>query len=682
AAAGEMTQLCPDQSLGTSYRLGTWGIYNDPGEDNKTEFVITATTDGTSVTITPAVTPVGSADASPFTVELNRGECYIVKADANASPPETSLSGSFLTATKPVSVISGLTCGYVPLGGEACNELLNAPLPAQYVDTVFYTAPFSDFTGYGLLFVSDVKDYFAISANGLTYQSTNGIIAIPTTTDPQQFTTTAFAQCYELSVGSSITRDGLSDPSMVNVMPLSQWIDSLQWYLPDVIDPTFGNHYSNFVSVIYPTAAEPSILLDGAQITSFGASNVIAGSPYSSIVVQILPGSHSLTSPMPVYAFASEFSFADAYSYNVGAMVPTSTSWQVSLDSITSPRLCTDFAVALRLHTTATSHPTKIHCDLTYDPTFFTLLSIDRGAVATANNAVIKNTVPDISVDLSNLPEIVTGDTIIVAHFHCGVMSGATSMSLTYSIDNGPNCVESSNSQTTNFAIANISDSEHAAFALQIPPALPGNTTTGAFSLVGVPADPIKAVTVRLQYDHDVMLWRSFQGGAIVGSGYTATPITNLDPRTDQATITFSPEVMKAGELLKFLFDVYLAKADSSNVICSTDIVNDRPCPPLTILAEPIGSTFTVLDACGTKTMRAALDGVLPSIDKIVPNPTTGQVTISFNLPLAKTNYSVNIINVMGECVRVASGSVSDGAESLSPLDLSGLPNGSYFLEI
>src|SRR5207237_232613 len=110
--AGESTQIYHDGALDTGYRVTTWGLYDDPGENNHSQFVITASQDNTDVTIVPSINVLGGHRAGiPIRTNLNRGECYIVKADINASPIDLSLTHSQISSSKPISVLSAVSCG-------------------------------------------------------------------------------------------------------------------------------------------------------------------------------------------------------------------------------------------------------------------------------------------------------------------------------------------------------------------------------------------------------------------------------------------------------------------------------------------------------------------------------------------------------------------------------------------
>src|SRR5262249_52587754 len=151
----------------TSYRVTAWGIWNDTDyygtvlEDNHSQFIVTATSDGTDVTIMPSVLALGGHPANvPINVRLNKGECYIVKADSTGIPNKSSLNNSTVSATKPVSVITAVNCAYNPQGVESCQEVIDELMPRRIVGTTFYVPVERDQDIQNVvLFTSDIKNF-------------------------------------------------------------------------------------------------------------------------------------------------------------------------------------------------------------------------------------------------------------------------------------------------------------------------------------------------------------------------------------------------------------------------------------------------------------------------------------------------------------------------------------------
>lgn len=685
ASAGEMTQIYPDDALDTSYRIATWGIYNDPTENNKTEFVITAPYDNTVVTVEPAVTPVGSVNNNTVTTTLNKGECYIVKADSNGIPAGTSLSGSLVRSTKPVSVISGLTCGYVPLGTEACNELLNMELPRRLTDTIFYTAPFSDYPAYGLMFVSDVPDFFAISGGGLTYQSSNGVVEIPFVNRQEVFTVTAPAHCYQFSLGFELNRaTALSDPSMITVMPRSQFLDSLEWFVPN-FQGSFGQPFPNFVTIIYPTTAGAQLQLDGLPARTQGKPQPIFGTTYSFINVQIPGGIHHIKSSEPVFAFASGFSVADAYSYNIGETMPVFCDSLLSTFTFdtTEANTCHDFTVAVHLKKSICDDLTFVHIELPFDTKLFSLLGIDAGPVAQANIITVDTSLPGlISIDVIGAPTL-DGDTICLFRFHAGPTTSRSLLTLQGSLARRkPSCTNLQELRTLSqfLPILEARDTEFTKFAFQIGTAKAGDKAVGVLSLVNTLQTPTDSLKLRLQYNHDLLLLQTISPSSLLTTIPSFT-IKQIDASTDEVTVRSPLPVLQTGSVLNCIFDVFETNKTSTPVLFGVSLSNDRACP-LDIIANADSTSFMISDSCGSQFLAQALRGEALRLLSIIPNPASQSIVITFVQALPRTIASISLSNVLGVEVRHWNEQTIYGCSSLIPKDISGLPAGAYFLNI
>lgn len=698
-SGGEVTQLYPDEALDTAYTIATWGLYNDiylnwstgsfSHENNRTEFVITAPYDSTFVTITPAVQPIGIPNSFPkLTVRLDRGEAYIIKADSTSLPTNTSLSGSRVSSTKPVSVISASTCGYVPaLPFEACNELLNMELPKRFTDTIYYTAGFSGSPLYALVFISDTKSFFVITSGGKTFQTNTGVLLIPSLSGPMQCYVTAQAKCYQLSVSVDATGSyGFSDPSIFNVLPRSLYIDSLQWYAPDNLG--VGQFDVQFISIIYPQTAESQIMLDGKSILpAVTAPQTILGTAYSTIIIQVQPGVHKLISPEPIYAYASGFDLADSYSYNLTGILPPT---KILLDTVHSGLTidtsantsavftCRDFTIPVRLIKDSRDNLSDIHGQFQYDPQLATIISVEPKSIAPGNIFTSDISVPGIiRFNLSGSPVIKTSDSICILHFlargKTGTFTISTSDTLEAAIGDCFGLEKQIQNLSKSLTINMARDTSYAAFAVSIDSAKAGEIAIGSINLIKPLADPITSLTVRLNYDHDLLDFIS------------PTPVfTKIDTQTDEFTIDFNPPYNSSvvGELLKLNFRVFTAKSSKTSITASfTNIGNQRECP-LDILAPQASTQFGMSDTCATTILREHLNGSVIKVARIVPNPVTESMSIEFDHALPQSTATILITNVLGQTVREWNEPVSANQTSLHSPKLSELAPGPYFFDI
>lgn len=143
--------LLPSTAMTGSYRImGSYGFSRHPIQEGTTTpdtsqplqpgaatyFVVTATSDGTTVTVKlgpkgkvvagtgVAATPAGGL----LTLQLNAGDVAEV---VSTSGRDFDFSGSLLSATKPVQVITGVPCIDYPLDVVACDHVEETVFPAQ-----------------------------------------------------------------------------------------------------------------------------------------------------------------------------------------------------------------------------------------------------------------------------------------------------------------------------------------------------------------------------------------------------------------------------------------------------------------------------------------------------------------------------------------------------------------------
>jgi hypothetical protein len=309
--AGDATQIYPEEELGKDYVVTSWGIYNDVGEDNLTQFTVTALYPETVVEVTPSIAPPGEQPWQPFTVVMGTGETLIVKGDISTASNVAGFCGSRIHASAAVSVTTNVTCGYVPLGIEACNEMLDEILPKKDFGQTFYASPLSDSTmPCRLIFVSDSMNFNVLSGRGLYKETTTGRIEMSLSA-PDVFGVSVPAQCHLITSGSDL--GNISDPSLVTVLPPDLYNDTLLWYTPNV--SAGGNDFFHYITIVFPSSRISDVLLDGMSVNSYKLPNAIPQSNMSAIQIPILPGVHKITSPVGVYAVASGFQLADAYTF-------------------------------------------------------------------------------------------------------------------------------------------------------------------------------------------------------------------------------------------------------------------------------------------------------------------------------------------------------------------------------
>jgi hypothetical protein len=685
--AGEATQIYPDDALDTSYRVTSWGIFDDPGEDNHSQFIITATADNTDITIVPSVKVMGNHPARvPILTTLNQGECYIVKADTSGVPYQVSLVNSTIHSSKPVSVIAGITCGYVPLGIESCNQMLDEILPKKITDTIFYVVPLLDtLVQNTVLFTSDSASFWVKSTNGTISGSINGRVELQIN-KPQMFTVTAPAQCFLLSEGSWVQNNG--DPSMVSILPRNQYSDTVLWYTPDFSDQ--GIPFNHFVSVIYPKASEGTVLLDGKPISSVATPQKIFLSPMAGAVAIIKPGMHRITSPVPIFATASGFTIADAYSFVTGTIAPKLPEDTLPLFlnlTSTDARTCRDFDVAITSSFLAQDSIKNVELTMSYDPNVLKIVSIQLGPLAQGGQWVSDTRTPGtITIDASCLSPFSATGAVTTVTFATGPSVTTTTISASLKASKGGSVYGTiRGSVTKDINILEIRDTIKAAFSIDAGHAQFSRLDTATVRLTSVPNEAVNQIDLLVSYNHDLLsLLRADLTNSLIPAAIADLPVT-VDAMTDKIHISLpSPVIFTSpGILARLIFNTYITDSTSGNIALHAVLGNSRPCP-LDILSDQAISEFSGTDTCGYHTLRTVIQKQAFRINSIIPNPSNGSFTIDIDRHLFSGDpLHISLFNMLGNEVWStdhASDLINEKIQcSLAPLSI---PGGGYFLRV
>ena len=345
ACAGGSYLSIPTPALGKNYVIPT---FNDnpgagAGQSYQAEnaggfFLIISAFNNTTVLITPNGATAGghtgvnsgkgaNGSKHPYSVNLQRGQCYWVKGDGTDN--DNDLSGSTVVSDKPIGVLAGHEDAFI---GEApSNSLLDGRdfmieqvIPSEYWDSTGYVSiplvpaqPVDESaTGYGQyyrVFTNNPKGA-AIEENDcfrtLNDMSTS-LYAYPPSerrgvgcpiemhsTDGHKFG----VMCYE-------QRDqGLKEPypaeSMMSIVPMSRWRTSYLFYVPANTDEILQDYYINVIgetndmnnNIIF--SHNGGTLNRITSLTSQGAFTNIPNHPeLKGVRYRVNPGSYYITNP-------------------------------------------------------------------------------------------------------------------------------------------------------------------------------------------------------------------------------------------------------------------------------------------------------------------------------------------------------------------------------------------------
>ncbi len=310
--------VLPVTALGPRYRISSWPQVEFTGQPGRGLLAVVAFAAlPTTVTITPtAPTLAGDIGASPagtpIVVTLQRGEVLQLASDLLGS----DLTGTVVTADRPIAVFGGSVCSQVPAGTRFCDHLEEQYFPTQAWGKEFLAVK-SKARG-------TIPDYWRVLAQR---DGTSVTLAPdPIGGGPHALAAGEFLQFSSVSdvvvqgslplqvtqyfAGSTYSglNTGPGDPSLILTVPTEQFETDFLFYVPDLFSDD---------NVILVKPAGATFLLDGMQIpqASFAA---IGSSGFEKAIVPVADGVHSAIASEPSMVYVFGFERDTSYGYYAG----------------------------------------------------------------------------------------------------------------------------------------------------------------------------------------------------------------------------------------------------------------------------------------------------------------------------------------------------------------------------
>lgn len=264
-------------------------------------YAVTASQDTTTVVLTPSAVGGGVAAGAGVsatgtgTVVMNQGDVLEVFSGGSGDPGD--VTGTLIAADKPVQLIGGHVCTYLPDPVCCCDHIEESVPPIEALDTDYIvTAPVITVNP-----VAEVVRFVAIADNTtLSYDppqpgaptsiaKAGGFVEI--VSSAADFRVTASDKILVTQYMEGEQAVGSGDPAMSLAVPIKQYRSSYLFHAPT-------NYAANFVNVTAPTGA--AVTIDGAAVAGFAP---IGGSGYAVARVALSNagnGTHKVDSAVPV----------------------------------------------------------------------------------------------------------------------------------------------------------------------------------------------------------------------------------------------------------------------------------------------------------------------------------------------------------------------------------------------
>jgi len=270
----------PASALGTDYYLASGGA--TVTTSGGMFLAIAATTDATTVNITPTAVSSGHGAGVPYSIVLDRGQAYQRQADALAG----DIAGTRLTSTHPIALYGGHMLGQVPAGTGFASFMASPTPPLSSAGFDFFAVPLATRSGYWirLLGLHDGTSISYSSAIAGAPASLNaGQVVDFRYTLPVRMTSTASMIVMQMAEGGSVDGETGADPFLSVLVPSTRFAASY-----DIATPT-NQVDSRYVNLVAKTADTGKITIDGTPIGS-GNYSQIGTTDYSAASVALDAG--------------------------------------------------------------------------------------------------------------------------------------------------------------------------------------------------------------------------------------------------------------------------------------------------------------------------------------------------------------------------------------------------------
>jgi len=296
-------------------------VFNDDPPAYPGFYSVVAAQDGTTVELAPSETGKlvlagdGVAANGTGTISLDRGDVLqVFSGDSGQNLGNADLTGSHLTADKPIQVLGGHMCTNIPFFVGYCDHLEEAIPPFEALAKEYFVTPPSIPYGGNTPDGAIIRIVATTDDTSLTFDPPQGwpvniakagdYIETSDINKDVKITSDKKVIVAQYMVGSQYSPYNLGDPALTIAVGVDQYRSDYLFHAPT-------NYDKNFVNITAPEGA--SVLLDGMAVNGFSP---IGGTGFGVARVELNnngDGNHDVTSDKPVgisvYGYGPRTSF-------------------------------------------------------------------------------------------------------------------------------------------------------------------------------------------------------------------------------------------------------------------------------------------------------------------------------------------------------------------------------------
>ncbi|QDH80613.1 hypothetical protein FKX85_16825 [Echinicola soli] len=323
------TVVLPKRTLGKDYLITShYEITPNttPGVDmninDESTMLVVGVEDNTKVEITPSVTTVdGKQGGVSFTISLNAGESYQLKAKGDLTGSRVRVRDDQLSDCKNIAVFGGNKWTGVGECGSAPDHLFQQMYPVNTWGKSSIHIPLKTRSSGELVKVLAAENGTSVAVNGQVKDVLNAgewmamdmapdeVVSISGSKD---ISVTSFSKSRNCN-SSQDPFYAFGDPFMVALNPSERLLEDVTFESMNIVQIEY--HYIN---IVVKHSSTGTMRLDG-EVISQSFQPVPGNSDYAYARIEVSGGVHRLSNPDGFIAYAYGFGDLESYGYAVGA---------------------------------------------------------------------------------------------------------------------------------------------------------------------------------------------------------------------------------------------------------------------------------------------------------------------------------------------------------------------------
>lgn len=347
--------ILPTDVLGTDYLVlsypsdGVISGFGLSGESTPSQFAVVASQDNTHITITPSA-PVLNNSRAPINIVLNAGDSYLLQAAISSSNLRSDLTGTRISSDKPVAVFAGHQRSTLPVTSTSLlsRDYLTEQLPPvstwgrRYVLTPFPLPSDASKVGTDLYRVLAAEDNTVVMVDDqkrATLDAGEFFEAPLTEASTITASRNVLVAQYKKSASTSLTSTSLSDPFMLIVPPVRQYLKSYLCINAQAYENRTTVYKQQYMTIICPSAFVSTVRIDNKPI-NISLFKPVGTSCYSYAWLSTADGPHRIEAATEIGIYMYGYGEANSYGYTGGMAFRTDEvnriAFSVSTDKVSA----------------------------------------------------------------------------------------------------------------------------------------------------------------------------------------------------------------------------------------------------------------------------------------------------------------------------------------------------------